>query len=125
MLHAAERMKRRRPSLAGRTLRWTFEDGPTSGRTYEHSFHADGTVTYYEVEPAAAPPAARPASGPRYAAWEVAPATHLVSYLGDAGYTLTVALNLDTRRCFGVASNETEWYPVSGIVHDVTESAAA
>jgi hypothetical protein len=55
----------------------------------------------------------------------VAPATHLVSYLSDSGYTLTVALNLDTRRCFGVASNEKDWYPISGTVRDVTDSAAA
>ena len=125
MLHRRGDMKRQAKSLAGRTLRWTFDDGPTAGKTYEHVFHPDGTVTYRQVDAPAKPAGARPAAGPKYASWEVAPGTHLVSYLGDSGYTLTVAVNLATRRCFGVASNEKEWHPVTGTAHDVTESAAA
>ena len=53
-------------------------------------------------------------TAPQYASFEVAPATHLVSYLSDSGYTLTVALNLDTQLCYGIASNEKEWYPLEG-----------
>lgn len=30
--------------FAGKTLRWTFEDGPTAGKTYERVFGDDGTV---------------------------------------------------------------------------------
>ena len=39
---------------------------------------------------------------------------HLVSYLSDSGYTLTVAMNLETGRIYGFASNDKEWHPVSG-----------
>ena len=31
-------------SLIGKTVRWTFADGPVAGKTYEHTFNADGSV---------------------------------------------------------------------------------
>ena len=37
-------------ALAGRTFNWTFNDGPTAGKTYEHKFAPkDGTVTFREA----------------------------------------------------------------------------
>lgn len=113
-------------SLAGRTLRWKFVDGPTAATIYEHVFRPDGTVGYRQVAGEDTESSAPgQVGGPHYVSWQVAPSTHLVSYLGDSGYTLTVALNFDTRRCYGVASNAKEWYPVTGTVQDVTESASA
>jgi len=129
-------------SLAGRTIRWTFDDGPTAGTTYEHTFSPDGTVTWRDVSAKKAP--AKPAEaksgdgnsgngrsadgnskdgkdpeGVPYASFEVAPDVHLVSYLSDSGYTLTVTVNLGTLQCSGVASNEEEWYPSTGRVEVV------
>jgi hypothetical protein len=105
-------------SLAGQTLRWKFEDGPTAGTTYEHTFRPDGTVVFRDVSAGEkgmeAEPTPAETKAPRYASYEVAPSTHLVSYLSDSGYTLTVALNLDTQRCYGIASNEKEWHPLKG-----------
>lgn len=103
-------MAEKSKSLAGRTVRWTFDDGPTAGVTYEHTFRPDGTVVFRDVKSTAK----AGQKGHPYASFEVAPATHLVSYLSDSGYTLTVALNLDSKRCFGVASNNKEWYPLTG-----------
>jgi hypothetical protein len=37
-----------------------------------------------------------------------------VSYLAASGYTLTGVLNFPTGRMFGFASNNSEWYPVTG-----------
>lgn len=34
-------------------------------------------------------------------------------------YTLTVALNFETGRLYGFASNDKEWYPVSGTLEEV------
>lgn len=114
-------------SLAGRTIRWTFDDGPTAGTTYEHTFSPDGTVTWRDVSAKKAP--AKPAEaksgngkdpeGVPYASFEVAPDVHLVSYLSDSGYTLTVTVNLGTLQCSGVASNDKEWYPSTGTVEVV------
>lgn len=113
-------------SLAGRTLRWTFTEGPTAGKTFEHTFHPDGTVVWRGVDGAAQDKPKREggasASTPpkvKYASFEVAPDTHLVSYLSEAGFTLTVALNFKTRQCYGVASNNESWYPLTGTFETV------
>jgi hypothetical protein len=106
-------------SLAGQTLRWKFNEGPTAGTVYEHAFRSDGTVVWRDASAGArveAEPGERSKRTPatKYASFEVAPGTHLVSYLSESGYTLTVALNFDTKRCWGIASNEKEWYPLTG-----------
>jgi hypothetical protein len=103
-------------SLSGRTLRWKFDEGPTAGGTYEHTFQPDGTVVYRKLGGAET---GKPANGKKYASFEVAPDVYLVSYLGDAGYTLTVALNFETGKLYGFASNDKEWYPVSGTSESV------
>ena len=103
-------------SLEGRTLRWKFDDGPTAGKTFEHTFRPDGTVVWREVSPAAKDERKGKGPGTKYASFEIAPETHLVSYLSESGYTLTVAVNLQTSQCRAIASNEKEWYPLTGKV---------
>lgn len=99
-------------SLRGRTFHWTFEEGPTAGSTYEHTFEPDGSVAFRKLGGAAD---GKPTREKRYGSFEVAPDVHLVSYLAEeSGYTLTIAMNLDTGRLYGFASNDKEWYPVSG-----------
>lgn len=107
-------------SLAGQTQRWKISNGPTADTIYEHTFNPDGTVVFKSVNgPAAVKPVAeaKPAQPPEpipYASFEVAPGLHLVSYLSNHGYTLTVLVNTQNRRLNGFASNETEWYPLEG-----------
>jgi hypothetical protein len=99
--------------LEGRTLLWKFEEGPTAGSTYEHTFESDGSVVFRKVEGGAAKGSGTRVK--RYGAFEVAPDIDIVSYLAeDSGYTLTVALNFKNKRLYGFASNNKEWYPVSG-----------
>jgi hypothetical protein len=101
-------------ALAGRTFRWTFDGGPTAGKTYEHTFSDDGTVVFKEVGGAA------PAGpGVKYASFEITPQILLVSYLSTHGYTLTVAMNRASKKLQGFASNDKEWYPVEGTVEEV------
>ncbi len=102
-------------SLGGRTQRWKFSDGPTAGKTYEHTFDRDGTVTWREVGGAAKEtPSTEKRPGTRYAAFEVAPGLHLVSYLSESGFTLTVLVNTNTGQLHGFASSAKEWYPLTG-----------
>lgn len=102
-------------SLAGMTLRWRFDEGPTAGTTYEHTFRLDGRVVWRDVSKKdSKSEKGADAAGAKYASFEIAPAAHLVSYLADSGYTLTVALNFETQKCFGIASNQKEWYPLTG-----------
>jgi len=103
-------------SLAGRTMQWRFDGGPTAGKTYEHTFGKDGTVVYREVGGSAAKPAADGEGGTRYASFEVAPGMHLVSYLSGNGYTLTVLVNREAKRVHGFASNEKSWFPLEGVL---------
>ena len=118
-------------ALHGRTFKWKFTDGPTAGKIYEHTFAADGTVAFREAagagaakpaqdtaakdQPAQTKPAPdTPAPKTKFASFEVAPGIHLVSYLSGAGYTLTTCMNLATKRLHGFASNDKEWYPLTG-----------
>ena len=40
-------------SLSGQTIRWKFEEGPTAGGTYEHTFDPDGSVSFRKLDGAA------------------------------------------------------------------------
>jgi hypothetical protein len=100
-------------SLSGRTFRWTFEEGPTAGGTYEHTFEEDGSVAFRKLG-STGDKEGKPTREKKYASFEVAPEVLLVSYLAESGYTLTVAMNFETGRIYGFASNDKEWHPVSG-----------
>jgi len=95
------------------TMRWSWTAGPTSGKVHEHVFHEDGTVEWHEA-------GAQPRPGSRaervpFAAFEVTPDVHLVSYLSKkSGFTLTVALDSTTGRLVGVASSSDQWHPLEG-----------
>lgn len=111
----------RAAAIRGRTLRWHWTDGPTKGKTHEHVFHEDGTVTWREIEEPSTASRGRgtDAAAPTpervpYAAFEVTPDVYAVSYLAPSGFTLTVVLNLVTRTMVGFASGSDQWYPVRG-----------
>jgi hypothetical protein len=89
------------PSVAGRTLRWTFEDGPTAGKTFQHAFGDDGTVRYGMADGASSGKA-------RYQFARVGDRVGVVTYLGTAGYTLTSVLDFEHGTVVAVASNESE-----------------
>jgi hypothetical protein len=98
-------------SLYGKTLRWTFTDGPMAGATYDHTFHKDGSVEFASVEGAEA---GKPTRQKNAAAVKVADDVFAVSYLGDSGYTLTVILNFQQMKMVGFASNDKQWSQQKG-----------
>jgi len=101
--------------VSGQTIRFTWNEGPTKGKTHEHVFHPDGTVEWHAVpaEPGHSQ-AAHGAERPRYAALAVGDDVCLVSYLSSAGYTLTVALCFTDQSLTGIASSQKTWVPVQG-----------
>jgi hypothetical protein len=102
----------RAAAIRGKTIRLTWAEGPTKGKTHEHVFHDDGTVEWRD---AASPPKGAPAKEkPEYAAIRVADDIYAVSYLAPSGYTLTVVLNFREHRMVGFASSSKDWYPVHG-----------
>lgn len=98
--------------VRGRTLRFSWLDGPTKGSIHEHTFHDDGTVEWHAVGGATTQKPA--AERPRYYSVEVTDDFWLVSYLSDSGFTLTVVLNFEDRSLVGIASNDKTWIPVHG-----------
>lgn len=112
----------RAAEVRGKTMRWAWTEGPTTGMTHEHTFHEDGTVEWRDVNAtpkasdATASSASKPAKKERveYGAVKVSDDVSLVSYLSDSGFTLTVALNFNDHTVVGFASGAREWYPVRG-----------
>jgi hypothetical protein len=119
----------RAAEVRGKTIRFTWTDGPTKGRAYEHVFREDGSVEWRDAD--APQKAATQADGAsdgnggsgaaptekarvEYAAVRITDDVCLVSYQSNEGYTLTVALNFDDNGITGFASGATEWYPVRG-----------
>ncbi len=103
--------KRMAEAIRGRTIRWTFEDGPTAGIRFEHSFHEDGTLVWRALDGAMKGASAQEKE---YAAVKVAKGIHAVSYLATSGYTLSVVLNFADKRMIGFASNDKQWHSMTG-----------
>lgn len=107
-------------AISGKTIRFIWTEGPTKGKTHEHVFDRDGTVTWSDAG-AAKGEGARGAGGaaqakerPKYAATRITDEIYLVSYLASSGYTLTVVLSFGDQQLTGFASGAKEWYPVRG-----------
>jgi hypothetical protein len=94
--------------ISGKTLSFTFDDGPMARRTFEHRFAKNGTVTFHALGGSSEAGKDIPGRGP-VTKYEVAPVRDdvwAVSYLSSAGYTLTVVLDLATKTLVAFSSNE-------------------
>ena len=98
-------------SLQGKTVRWTFRDGPVAGILFEHTLNEDGTVIWRALD---GPWKGHSSQEPQYSAMRISDDVHAVSYLGKSGHTLTVVLNLSTGRAVGFASSQGDWQSMTG-----------
>ena len=106
-------------AIRGKTIRLTWTEGPTQGKTHEHVFHQDGTVEWYDPKMGRS---ASPKEKPPYAAMKAAENVYAVSYLAPAsGYTLTMVLNFQDHRVVGFASSAKDWHPVQGTFEVTSE----
>jgi hypothetical protein len=95
--------------IRGKTLRFTFEDGPMAGKTIEHTFSQDGTVSWRGVDGNNQGGSESLAdSGARYEHARINDRVYAVSYLGKSGYALTTILDLEAGTIVSFASNEKE-----------------
>jgi phenolic acid decarboxylase len=108
---------RKSDRIVGKKIRFTWEEGPTKGETHEHTFNADGSVDYQKVGEGA--PKGKPTHEKKYGTVRVTDDVYMVSYLGSAGFTLTVVLNFEDHRIAGFASNDKQWFPVKGTFEEV------
>ena len=97
--------------VRGRTVRWTWTDGPTAGVTHEHVFRTDGRVTWRVLS---GPQEGHTGDEEAYAAFAVSDQVCAVSYLAASGNTLTVVLNMTSGEMYGFASNAERWFPGRG-----------
>jgi hypothetical protein len=98
-------------SLCGKTVRWTFDDGPVAGTLFEHAFNEDGTIVWRALD---GPWKGHSSQEPAYAAMRINDDVHAVSYLARSGHTLTVVLDFSTRRAFAFASGNDDWHSMAG-----------
>ncbi len=112
--------------LRGKTIRWTYDDGPMAGKSFEHTFGNDGNVTWRETggdDRGTKPPAngkqktGKPATEPKakYLVAAINDDVCAVSYLSKSGYTLTSVLDFVSGTVVSFASNEKELVPQRGM----------
>jgi hypothetical protein len=87
--------------VTGKTIRFTFSDGVMAGKTFEHTFGADGGVTFREIGNNA-----KPGKANKYEVTEAANEVYAVAYLSESGNTLTTILDFQTKKLVAFASNE-------------------
>ena len=112
--------------VRGKTIRWTYDDGPMAGKSFEHTFGKDGTVTWRETdgeERGTKPPSngtqktGKPSTEPKakYVVAQVNDDVCAVSYLSGSGFTLTSVLDFASGTIVSFASNEKELVPQRGM----------
>jgi hypothetical protein len=52
-------------SMGGKTVRWTYEDGPMKGKAFEHRFSNDGTVSWKKAAARSHQPIRAPSTSSR------------------------------------------------------------
>ncbi len=84
--------------IRGQRIEWTFDDGEMKGKTFEHTFGKDGTVSFRctsdDKMTGKAP----------YELSEVSPGIYAVSYLVQGGATLTTVLDTNTHKLVSFSS---------------------
>ena len=103
--------KREMTSLSGKTIRWTFVDGPTAGATFEHTLNPDGSILWRAVD---GPFKGASRREKLYGAARINDQTWAVSYLAESGHTLTVVLNFANHHATGFASDAKTWQQLNG-----------
>ncbi len=98
-------------SIRGKTLRWTFADGPMAGIPCEHTFNEDGSVVWRIL---GGPMKGSSAQEKEYAAVKIDEEVYTISYLGASGHALTVVLNFKNKHMNGFASNDKTWCSMTG-----------
>ena len=89
--------------LGGKTIRWTYADGPMKGKHFEHSFTSD-TVAWKE----AGEPKPSADSQAKYQFKRINDEVYVVSYLSSHGFTLTTVVDEGSGAIVSFASNEKE-----------------
>lgn len=103
--------------IRGKTISWTFDDGPMKGKIFEHTFAADGTVSWRCTD-------GSQKGASKYESVAVNDVVHAVSYLSEeSGFTLTTILDFGTGRMVSFASNADQLVTQHGRFEAVRKAA--
>jgi hypothetical protein len=83
--------------VRGKTIKWTYDDGPMAGKSFEHTFGNDGTVRWSETTGDREQQSTKPPTNEEV--WAV-------SYLSGSGFTLTSVLDFAAGTVVSFGSNE-------------------
>ncbi len=97
--------------VRGRTIRWTWKEGPEKGPPVEHLFREDGQMLFRAVNGRRKGLAQ---DERKYESTRVDPDLYTVSYRTAAGATVTLFLNFKDRTLLGFSSDSEGWYPSRG-----------
>jgi len=114
----------RNDPIRGKTFRFIFDDGAMAGKTFEHTFDADGTVAFRMIG-GENKPGDKPDHTPstKYQVATIRDNVCAVSYLSSAGYTLTTILDFATNKLVAFSSNEKMLGVQRGSFEEVTGGA--
>ena len=85
-------------AIRGKKIRWTFSDGEMKGKTFEHTFGEDGTVSYRCTTDDSMTGKAH------YELSRLNDDVYAVSYLVPAGATLTTVLDMRSHKLVSFSS---------------------
>jgi hypothetical protein len=91
-------------AVSGTTLRFTFNDGPMAGKTFEHVFEKDGSVRFRQTDTKGAEGEGTMVK--KYESATIGTDVTAISYLGASGYTLTAVLDWRTKTLVAFSSND-------------------
>jgi hypothetical protein len=93
--------------ISGKTIRWTFDDGVMAKKSFDHTFNDDGSLTFMMLKADSDQKDLEKST--RIEKYEVATLgtdVTVVSYLVPHGFTLTVAMNMKSKKLVAFSSND-------------------
>jgi hypothetical protein len=102
--------------IRGKTIQWTFSDGPMANRTFEHAFKDDGSVSFRPLDGKGE---GKATEVKKYEIATLGPDVYAASYLGPSGYTLTAVLDYRSGKVVAFASNEKDLVLQHGTFREV------
>jgi hypothetical protein len=94
-------------TLEEKKLRFHFTDGAMAGKSFDHTFHADGGVDW-------GPADGKTTRSDNAALVKAGDQVFVGSYLGEQGHTLTVVLDLVSNDLVAFASDAKSWSKQTG-----------
>ena len=93
--------------IRGKTIRWTFTDGVMKNKSFDHTFNDDGSLTFMmQNHGLYTNDICKVTRIVKYVVATLGADVTIVSYFVPHGYTLTVAMDMKTKKLVAFSSND-------------------